>query len=49
MAGRTVVESALLARGAAVTTLLSIVIVDVQRGWIGTGRKVNRYRCCRSR
>ena len=49
MAGRTVVESALLARGAVVMTLLSIVIVDVQLGWIGTGRMVNRYRCCRSR
>ena len=49
MAGRTVVESALLARGAAVITLLSIVIVDVQLEWIGTGRNVNRYCCCRSR
>ena len=49
MAGRTVVESALLARGAAVTTLLSIVIVDVQLGRIDIGRKVNRYRCCRGR
>ena len=42
MAGRTVVESALLARGAAVMTLLSIVTVYLQLGWIGTGRKVNR-------
>ena len=49
MAGRTVVESALLARGAAVMTLLSIVIVYVQFGWIDTGRNVNRYCCCRSR
>ena len=32
MAGRTVVESALLARGAAVMTLLSIMMVDIQLG-----------------
>ena len=39
MAGRTVVESALLARGAAVITLLSIVVIDE---WIDTVRTVNR-------
>ena len=38
-------ESALLARGAAVMTLLSIMIVDMQLGWIDIGRKVNKYRC----
>lgn len=42
MAGRTVVESALLARGAAVMTLLSIVVMDVDFGWIDTGCTVDR-------
>ena len=42
MAGRTVVESALLARGAAVMTLLSMVVMDVDIGWIGTSRAVAR-------
>ena len=32
MAGRMVVESALLARGAEVTTLLSIVVMDIGIG-----------------
>lgn len=47
MAGRMVVESALLARGAVVMTLLSIVVMDISIGRIGNDRFVNRQCCSR--